>query len=34
MAAIGRIVGSVMKLAGGKADAKSVNDAIRARLGQ
>ena len=34
MAAIGRIVGSVMKLAGGKADAKTVNDAIRARLGQ
>jgi aspartyl-tRNA(Asn)/glutamyl-tRNA(Gln) amidotransferase subunit B len=33
MAAIGRIVGAVMKLAGGKADAKSVNDAIRARLG-
>ena len=33
MAAIGRIVGAVMKLAGGKADAKSVNDAIKARLG-
>jgi aspartyl-tRNA(Asn)/glutamyl-tRNA(Gln) amidotransferase subunit B len=32
-AAIGRIVGAVMKLAGGKADAKSVNDAIKARLG-
>ena len=34
MAAIGRIVGSVMKLSGGKVDAKSVNDAIKARLGQ
>jgi aspartyl-tRNA(Asn)/glutamyl-tRNA(Gln) amidotransferase subunit B len=33
MAAIGRIVGAVMKLAGGKADAKSVNDAIKSRLG-
>ncbi|MFM7051590.1 MAG: hypothetical protein ACKOYN_05580, partial [Planctomycetota bacterium] len=32
-AAIGRIVGAVMKLSGGKVDAKSVNDAIRARLG-
>jgi aspartyl-tRNA(Asn)/glutamyl-tRNA(Gln) amidotransferase subunit B len=34
MAAIGRIVGAVMKLSGGKVDAKSVNDAIKARLGQ
>jgi len=34
MAAIGRIVGSVMKLSGGKVDAKSVNDAIKSRLGQ
>ena len=33
MAAIGRIVGAVMKLAGGKADAKTVNDAIKSRLG-
>jgi aspartyl-tRNA(Asn)/glutamyl-tRNA(Gln) amidotransferase subunit B len=32
-AAIGRIVGAVMKLSGGKVDAKSVNDAIRSRLG-
>ena len=32
MAAIGRIVGSVMKLAGGKADAKTVNERILARL--
>ena len=34
MAAIGRIVGAVVKLSGGKVDAKSVNEAIRARLGQ
>ena len=33
MAAIGRIVGAVMKLSGGKVDAKSVNDAIKSRLG-
>jgi aspartyl-tRNA(Asn)/glutamyl-tRNA(Gln) amidotransferase subunit B len=33
MAAIGRIVGHVMKLSGGKADAKSVNERIRRRLG-
>ncbi len=32
MAAIGRIVGAAMKLAGGKADAKTVNEAIRRRL--
>jgi aspartyl-tRNA(Asn)/glutamyl-tRNA(Gln) amidotransferase subunit B len=32
MAAIGRIVGAVMKLAGGKADAKTVNERILARL--
>jgi len=31
-AAIGRIVGAVMKLAGGKADAKTVNERILARL--
>jgi aspartyl-tRNA(Asn)/glutamyl-tRNA(Gln) amidotransferase subunit B len=34
MAAIGRIVGAVVKLSGGKVDAKSVNEAIKARLGQ
>ena len=33
-AAIGRIVGSVMKLAGGKADAKAVNARIMQRLGE
>jgi aspartyl-tRNA(Asn)/glutamyl-tRNA(Gln) amidotransferase subunit B len=33
IAAIGRIVGAAMKLAGGKADAKTVNDAIKSRLG-
>ena len=33
VAAIGRIVGAAMKLAGGKADAKTVNDAIKSRLG-
>jgi aspartyl-tRNA(Asn)/glutamyl-tRNA(Gln) amidotransferase subunit B len=32
MAAIGRIVGSVMKLSGGKVDAKSVNEAILKKL--
>jgi aspartyl-tRNA(Asn)/glutamyl-tRNA(Gln) amidotransferase subunit B len=32
MAAIGRIVGSVMKLAGGKVDAKTVNERIVSRL--
>jgi Asp-tRNA(Asn)/Glu-tRNA(Gln) amidotransferase B subunit len=32
-AAIGRIVGAVMKLAGGKADAKTVNERIMRRLG-
>ena len=32
MAAIGRIVGAAMKLAGGKADAKTVNEAIQRRL--
>jgi aspartyl-tRNA(Asn)/glutamyl-tRNA(Gln) amidotransferase subunit B len=31
-AAIGRIVGAVMKLAGGKADAKTVNERIMKRL--
>ncbi|MFM9168561.1 MAG: Asp-tRNA(Asn)/Glu-tRNA(Gln) amidotransferase GatCAB subunit B, partial [Phycisphaerales bacterium] len=31
-AAIGRIVGAVMKLAGGKADAKTANERIMARL--
>ncbi|RLS95638.1 MAG: Asp-tRNA(Asn)/Glu-tRNA(Gln) amidotransferase subunit GatB [Planctomycetota bacterium] len=34
MAAIGRLVGAVMRLAGGSADAKSVNDALKSRLGQ
>ena len=33
-AAIGRIVGAVMKLAGGKADAKAVNARIMQRLGE
>jgi aspartyl-tRNA(Asn)/glutamyl-tRNA(Gln) amidotransferase subunit B len=32
MAAIGRIVGAVMKLAGGKVDAKTVNERIVSRL--
>ncbi|MFM7260627.1 MAG: Asp-tRNA(Asn)/Glu-tRNA(Gln) amidotransferase GatCAB subunit B, partial [bacterium] len=32
MAAIGRIVGAVMKLSGGKVDAKSVNEAILKKL--
>jgi aspartyl-tRNA(Asn)/glutamyl-tRNA(Gln) amidotransferase subunit B len=32
MAAIGRIVGAVMKLSGGKVDAKSVNEAILRKL--
>ena len=32
MAAIGRIVGAVMKLSGGKVDAKSVNEAIPKKL--
>ncbi|MFM7799671.1 MAG: Asp-tRNA(Asn)/Glu-tRNA(Gln) amidotransferase GatCAB subunit B, partial [Planctomycetota bacterium] len=32
MAAIGRIVGAVMKLAGGTVDAKTVNERIVARL--
>ena len=34
MAAIGRIVGAVVRLSGGKVDAKTVNDAIKSRLGQ
>lgn len=32
-AAIGRLVGAVMKLAGGKADARSVNEALQRALG-
>ena len=32
MAAVGRLVGAVMKLAGGKADAKTVNERIVAKL--
>jgi len=32
MAAIGRLVGAVMKLSGGKADAKVVNERLQARL--
>ncbi|MSR41193.1 MAG: Asp-tRNA(Asn)/Glu-tRNA(Gln) amidotransferase subunit GatB [Phycisphaerales bacterium] len=32
MAAIGRLVGAVMKLSGGKAEAQSVNDMLRKRL--
>ncbi len=34
MAAIGRIVGAVVKLSGGKVDAKTVHEAIKSRLGQ
>jgi aspartyl-tRNA(Asn)/glutamyl-tRNA(Gln) amidotransferase subunit B len=33
MAAIGRLVGAVMKLSGGKADAKAVNDKLKEKLG-
>ncbi|MBM4113822.1 MAG: Asp-tRNA(Asn)/Glu-tRNA(Gln) amidotransferase GatCAB subunit B, partial [Phycisphaerae bacterium] len=32
MAAIGRLVGHVMKLSGGKADAKAVNEKLTAKL--
>jgi aspartyl-tRNA(Asn)/glutamyl-tRNA(Gln) amidotransferase subunit B len=34
MSAIGRLVGAVMRLSGGKADAKDVNDALKSRLRQ
>jgi Asp-tRNA(Asn)/Glu-tRNA(Gln) amidotransferase B subunit len=34
LAAMGRLVGAVMRLSGGKAEAGSVTDALKSKLGQ